>query len=251
MTARLLIDAGNTRLKWRLDAEDGPRVAGCLVHRDRPLAEALAELPDALARPSAIWCGSVAGSHFDAALDAALRARWSLSPTFVQATAAAGGIVSAYAEPARMGVDRWLAMIGARARTRRACCVIDAGTAVTVDALAADGRHLGGTILPGLQLMRTALYGNTRRIPAGPVLATPSGLGRDTAACVAAGVRHAVVGGITGSVQSAGAGAGEGLHCLLTGGDGAFLAPLLPFAVELVPDLVLDGLARLAGSAGA
>ena len=121
MTARLLIDAGNTRLKWRLDAEDGPRIAGCLVHRDRPLAEALAELPDALARPSAIWCGSVAGSHFDAALDAALRARWSLSPTFVQATAAAGGIVSAYAEPARMGVDRWLAMIGARARTRRAC----------------------------------------------------------------------------------------------------------------------------------
>lgn len=248
MTARLLIDVGNTRLKWRLDAEDGPRVAGCLVHRDRPLAEALAELPHDLARPSAIWCGSVAGSQFDAALDAALRARWSLSPTFVQATAAAGGIVSAYAEPARMGVDRWLAMIGARARTPLACCVIDAGTAVTVDALAADGRHLGGTILPGLHLMRSALYGNTRRIPAGPVPATPAGLGRDTASCVAAGVLHAVVGGIAGSVRSASP--DMHLHCLLTGGDAASLAPLLPFAVEVVPDLVLDGLARLADPAG-
>lgn len=250
MTGRLLIDVGNTRLKWRLDAEDGPGVTGCLVHRDRPLAEALAELPDDPARPSTIWCGSVAGSHFDAALDAALRARWKLPPTFVQATTAAGGIVSAYAEPARMGVDRWLAMIGARARTQRACCVIDAGTAVTVDALAADGRHLGGTILPGLHLMRSALYGNTRRIPVGPAPATAAGLGRDTASCVAAGVLHAVVGGIAGSVQSAGTGSGADLHCLLTGGDAAFLAPLLPFAVEVVPDLVLDGLARLADSAG-
>lgn len=242
---RLLIDVGNTRLKWRCDGDDGPMTAGKFVHRDRPRNEALADLPQLPVPIDHICCASVAGRDFDAALAEVLRERFGLAAVFVQATAVAGGVVSAYAEPARMGVDRWLALIGARALTDGACCVIDAGTAVTVDALAADGQHRGGTILPGLMLMRAALCGNTGRIPAQPMPDVPDGLGRDTAACVAAGVQHAVVGGIVRSVGCATASLGIAPRCLLTGGDAAMLAPLLPFATELVPDLVLDGLARL------
>lgn len=244
---RLLIDLGNTRLKWRCD--DGAAVldAGAVVHRGRALNEALAALPATLPRPAVVWCGSVAGAEADAILDACVQARWSLRPRFAHASAAACGVRNAYAEPARMGVDRWLALIGAHALVPGASCVVDAGTAVTVDALDANGVHRGGTILPGLQLMRGTLYGNTGRIPPEPVPAA-DGLGCDTAACVAAGVLHAVAGGIERSVASATAVLGAAPVCLLTGGDAPLLATVLHLDTRVVPDLVLDGLARLSGA---
>jgi len=160
----LLIDVGNTRLKWAMWRDGRRAMGGVFAHRETPLDAALSNNWTALPTPSSIHVASVVGPEVEQALTTFIAAHFAQVPQFVRSPAAALGIASAYREPARLGVDRFLAMAALHDATPRAQVLASCGTALTLDALDRDGRHLGGLIAPSPTLMRRTLSDATARI---------------------------------------------------------------------------------------
>ena len=247
--AALLVDLGNTRLKWAWLAQGTLGAARAVAHAGPGIAAALGPAWQELPRPEAILVGSVAGPERDAELRALCDELWGCEPRFASARTQAAGVSSGYDSPGQLGVDRWLALLAVHADQRGATCVVDCGTAVTIDVVDAAGRHRGGLILPGLQLMRACLLSRTRIPPFGAPPPRPD-LGRDTAAAVANGALLAVVGAVRETLARACATLGNPLRLVIAGGDAQTLAAALLEASELRSDLVLEGLAVLAGIEG-
>lgn len=227
----LLLDVGNTAIKWRLADADGLREQNGVAATRALLCEAVNTH-----EWKAVALSSVAGEVADTALLAALKAIRAVPVWQARAESSCLGLVSRYPEPARMGVDRWLAMLGARHANAGPLCVIDAGTAITLDLVAAQGRHEGGYILPGAELMRRALTADTGQIQVDALDAPTLAPGSDTQTCVSAGGWRAVM----GAVQSVLADYPEH-RAMLTGG----LAPVLlemGLAATHHPHLVMEGL---------
>jgi len=241
----LLADVGNSRIKW-VSCEQGEfQARGRAAHGEESWAELAARLWAELPRPARVVIVSVAGPKVRAALAAWIRQTWAIEAEFVVSTAVACGIRNAYAELERLGADRWVAMIAARALLGpRTCYVVDCGTAVTIDALAADGRHLGGVIVPGMRLMREALYRETRQIP--PEAGDARLFGQSTRDCVWGGALHAVASAIDGITDRMIASHGPGAR-LLTGGATGVVWPHLRGDYRLEPDLIFTGLRVIAG----
>ena len=233
----LLLDVGNTRLKWAL-AQDGVIGAdGAIVHEGKP-AEALAHL-DLDDEPASIRIVSVAGPVHELALDKTCLARWHRAPIHARSEAERDGLRNGYAHPQRLGADRWIAMLAAwQLSGRKACVVADAGTALTVDVVDARGQHLGGIIAAGLQTSENAVLGATRFPTRDTPLVDHAGLGLDTEACVRQGAMLSVI----GAVERATAVAPPNALRVLTGGDAARLRPHLAGQWSLRPQLVLEGL---------
>lgn len=239
----LLVDIGNSRLKWARAsgtdlgetgaAEYGAGLGPCL---ERSWAN--------LESPERVVVCNVGGETAAAVLTGWSLGRWGVAPEFVTARAAGGGVRNAYTEPERLGADRWAALVGARHLFGGAACVADCGTAVTIDALSISGEHLGGLILPGLAMMRDALLAGTRGIrPEGE--AEVSLLARNTAGAVAGGTLYALVAALDRIAADVAAELGEAVECVITGGDAPLLAPLLAGRWSHEPRLVLQGVAVL------
>ncbi len=244
----LLLDLGNTRLKaaWPLPG-GGVRLLGEASHREVGMDEALARILDGEAlEGQAALCANVAGAVAGESLGAALRASGGGSLAFLRAEREFGGVRCAYHDPSHLGADRWAALLGARALSGEPCLVVDAGSALTLDALAPGGRHLGGWILPGLAMMLAALeartgdLGNLRRASRA---AGEDEFPADTGPAMEAGARLAAVGAVRTARARLEAHCGGPARLLLTGGDAAVLGFALPDARH-VPDLVLQGLAQ-------
>lgn len=233
----LCIDSGNSRIKWGL--HDGAEWCRAGVV-DQGGAAQLAALVRELPRPQRVMLANVAGAAALAGLRQAL-APWADALHEVRASGAAGGVVNLYENPARLGVDRWCALIGARSLGAGPCVVVMAGTATTIDSLDGDGRFLGGLILPGLELMRRALARDTAALPlaAGHYAAYP----RCTDDAITSGCLEAQAGAIARAVARLGSEA----VCLLSGGAAALIGEHLGIAHRRVDNLVLAGLLRLAG----
>jgi len=245
---QVLVDIGNTRIKWAL--YDGKRLGqhGNAVHRDVRDA-ALQTFARTLPREATrLVVANVAGDAMAQGLRAVMGSRAAIE--FVATSAERFGVRCAYAEPQRLGVDRWLAVLAAHHRAAGAACVIDSGTAVTFDAVAGDGEHLGGLILPGARLLAAALDRNTSNIGATPAPAgAPKGLallGRDTATAVGHGAMLAISAALDRAVRTVAAAVGTTPRVYLTGGDAAELFAWLETKVEARADLVLEGLALFA-----
>lgn len=254
---RLLLDLGNTRLKAALgDAGGAITLLGDARHREQGMAAALAAVLDGTTAGAAVaaagadpaWCANVAGEAAGRALAQALQQRSGTALVFLKAGAEACGVRCAYADPSHLGADRWAALLGARGMTAGACLVVDAGSALTIDALAPGGRHLGGWIIPGLGMMLEALEGHTgdlaslrRASAAGHAAPFPA----DTGPAMEAGANLAAVGAVRAARARLETECGEPARLLLAGGDAEQL--LAAFAdAEHVPELVLQGLARAA-----
>jgi len=242
----LLIDIGNSRIKWAR-AEQGRVGAPISAPPEAASFEGLGQLPEA---PERVLVSSVAGQRLDAALCSFCEQHWSLRPVFAVSEPERLGLRNAYADHRLLGVDRWLAMLAAWSRCRSACCVVDAGTALTVDLVDAGGQHLGGYIVPGTRLMTAALEQRTADIarhraaePGAP--AGQAAPGRNTADAVAAGSRQAQAGLVRQALEQLGGSA----RLFLTGGEAAQLAPLLAGA-EHRAALVLEGLLLQLGASG-
>lgn len=244
----LLLDVGNSRLKWGLLVDGIIGETGYLPLDKLGRGDASLEslLPEKI--ESAIAC-NVAGAKIAETLAELVAATCGVTLRFVRSSAAAGGVQNAYREPDRLGVDRWVAMIGARATTGAACLVVDAGTAITLDAIDRDGRHLGGQILPGLRLMAVALDRSTSDLPqvdtrllrdntAGGLLAN------STEEAISRGILSAVLGAVEHVARSIRETDPDTI-LLLTGGDAELIQKHLQFAATLRPHLVLEGLACL------
>ncbi len=243
---RLFLDVGNTAVKWRTDRNG----LGVCDHGEHGMTACVERITQALGEaPEAVTGVSVAGRAATEALRAGLRAAWGdgLPVRFMRARAKSCGVTNGYASPARLGADRWAALVGARELTGNPACVIDCGTAVTVDYLDGKGRHHGGLIMPGLAMSRRALEQGTAGIRAEGE--RPAGLlARDTGSAVNGGTLFMLVAALDRLVGEIRAEAGDALEVLVTGGDAEALAPLLGTPARVMPDLVLRGVKRMVDS---
>ena len=253
----LLVDIGNTRVKWaRLEAGRLGR-GGAIAHQGRPgaMASLLRRVPRDVERVLAV---SVAGGKLDAALASAVRKRLGLRVEFVASTRKAGGVSNGYRDVWRLGADRWVAAIGAHAiansRSRsRPVLLAMAGTALTIDLVTASGRHRGGAIIPGPTAMVASLLSGTngiRRRAGGLRARDLQNKGRrlfadNTASALAAGSQFAAAAFIDRAFLEATRAIGARPLLLLSGGGAAALRRHLRSPVRVLPDLVLHGLAAL------
>ena len=245
----LLLDVGNTRLKWGL-LEDGHLTkTGTITHaklKKSGFSALTAQLPRQV---DCVLASNVAGQSFATRLAGVIGIHCNRDVHFAHAEKAGYGVTNSYRRPRRIGVDRWVALIGARAEFKSAVCVVDAGTAVTIDAVDRAGKHLGGLIIPGLALMATSLHLNTGEIPlvktARKPTASGSGLFANTTdGAVQNGARAAVTGAIERAAKALRA-AGLRPKLVLTGGDASRILKEIDGNVLHRPHLVLQGLARM------
>ncbi len=239
----LLLDAGNTRLKW------ARVVAGRWEERGVSGYDDPGELIRAAGRTGPggqCWIASVAGAARNHLIGQSLREA-GVSLHWLKSQPAQCGVISHYNAPQQLGVDRWMSLLAARSRSQDACLVVSAGTAMTVDALAADGQFLGGIIVPGMTLTAQALQQGTALVGQtdGQIRTFPC----NTADAVRTGAVLALAGAISLMHARLSSLSAERPRCLLTGGDTGLLMPLLAFDAECVPDLVLEGV-LLAATAG-
>lgn len=253
----LLIDAGNTFVKWRLKPESSEPEEGRFPTPRFGLSPAIGESLDKewgeLAAPSRVLVASVAGAAFDAALRDWIASRWNVPAEFVVPRRKAFGVTNGYRKPDQLGADRWAALVASRERAQSAACVIDVGSALTFDLMDAEGQHHGGLILPGLAMMRRSLAVDTARIAESETEAEAEEealLARDTHAAVTAGTLYGVIAVIDRVCADLAAEVGGELERFLTGGDAPTVAPLLSAPPQHVPSLILDGLDRIARSRG-
>lgn len=242
----LLVDLGNSRLKWAQGAPDSWHT-GAVAHAGENMQAVLDAAWGKLVRPEKIVLSSVVAANTRDVLLAWCQRRWSLAPQVVQARAEQLGVKHCYAQPETLGADRWAALIAVRGLTQANACIVDCGTAVTVDALAANGEFRGGAIFPGLQLLRASLLQGTGGIrdARGQANAVPA---CSTADAVAGGTLHGLVGAVTRLLDEQMRALGAGTQVFVTGGDAPLLLPYLKIGAREVPDLVLQGLARIAAS---
>jgi type III pantothenate kinase len=235
----LAIDAGNTRIKWGLWEDRGFVAQGSI------LTPRAAELPDALHMlPRAEFAigSNVAGATVRAAIEAAL-SPWRLPVSWIVSMASQRGVISRYENPAQLGTDRWAALVGARARCSGACVVVNAGTAVTVDALTAQGVFLGGLILPGLELMARSLAAGTADLPLQPGRFQPFPV--NSVDAIRSGALQAIAGAVDRMIHLLTA-QDAPTQLLLSGGAAETIAPILAREYVLAPALVLEGLVAIA-----
>jgi len=249
--AFLAIDIGNTRLKWSL-YEAGRPGAALLAHGAEFLEhiERLAEGPWADLQPPSSMLGCVvAGDAVRRRAEEQLVERFDCSPRWVVSSLAEAGITNGYDHPTRLGADRWVAMIGARHRMlaqgpARPMVVVMIGTAVTVEAIDAGGRFLGGLILPGHGIMLRALETGTAglHVPTGEVREFPT----NTSDALTSGGTYAIAGAVERMVQHVRQHCAAEPACYMTGGAGWKMAPAMNGDFELVDSLIMDGLLVIA-----
>lgn len=251
----LELDQGNTRGKWRLirtatGADTETEIVARGVFAPGPWwREAALPLVWKEQRPLRVRVANVAGSEVERAITARLLRDLGIAAEFARVTAECGGVRCAYSQVERLGVDRWLAVLAAHHRSSAPALVVDCGSAVTLDLLGIGGEHLGGYIVPGLGLMRRALYSDTDAVKVAECLASGMSLspGKNTEDAVNRGLPLMVLGAVDRAFDflhqycvTVGAPAPR---LLLTGGDGALLASLSEKPYLLLEDLVMEGLA--------
>ncbi len=246
MSQILVIDVGNSRMKWGLHGQRGWLVQGVIPNADIGTL-ALRDWQN-LPRPTRAVGVNVAGEAARVRVEGQLT-RWRLSVDWLVATPAAAGVTNRYERPSQLGPDRWAALVAARRRVLEGgaapapCVVVNAGTAVTVDALDADGVFRGGFILPGMRLMLRALAENTAalKVPPGDYHDFPT----NTPDALHSGALQAVCGAI--ELMRLRLTAGQRQACVYAAGGAApEVAPHLAPPVEVVDNLVLEGVLVLA-----
>lgn len=233
MKLRVLVDAGNTRLKWALATDDGWHAQGESAYDD------LSAFARHVGPAHACYVACVTSDDREAQL-AELLHDAGIEPMWLRSEARFGDLHNGYVVPDQLGVDRWMAMIAARRRTVDPVLVVSVGTAMTVDALAADGRFLGGLIVPGPTMMRHALQHGTAR--AGSESGSAQPFPRTTADAVESGIVAALCGAVLQQYMHLKAAAQMPPRCLLSGGAAEMLSPHLDVDAEYVPALVLEGI---------
>lgn len=236
----LTIDIGNTYIKWAVWNEAGISQTGSCEYSKQEPENVFAMWEDT--RPEKrVIVACVAGESVENALINWMQAHWSVEPEFLRSTAKLGDVTSAYTEPSQFGVDRWAALLGARSLYDVPVCIIDAGTAITVDLLNAEGGHQGGRILPGLEMMREALLKGTAGIQQAD--GEPVTFAINTADAVSSGTLHMLQAALIEICSSAGQCLGNNMKIIITGGMSEQIMSLHGMPEMLhEPDLVLQGL---------
>jgi type III pantothenate kinase len=246
----LALDIGNTRLKWAL--YDAPRSGAQLLEQGAEFLENIEKLADGpwsrLQAPTRVLGCVVASDVVRRRVEDQMEA-WDVAPQWVVASEAEAGLRNGYDHPARLGADRWVAMIGAYHHMlalgpAQPSVVVMVGTAVTVEAVDASGKFLGGLILPGHGIMLRALESGTAglHVPTGEVKFFPT----NTSDALTSGGTYAIAGAVECMVQHVRAHCGTEPRCIMTGGAAWKMAPSMTRPFELVDNLIFDGLLFIA-----
>jgi type III pantothenate kinase len=241
----LLLDVGNSSIKWGVLTDGTVVPKGSFRHHGGDLVTAMREHWLSLARPERVLVSNVGGPAVAECLETWTKSTWDVRCEFVIPPQAGWGVANAYVEPERLGADRWAALVAVRSQGLVPACIVDCGTAITIDALAATGEHLGGLIIPGVSMMRHALFENTRGIPNEGDGAVAL-LARSTRDAVTGGTLYAAVAVIDRVTADIAAELREPITAIITGGDAQRVTPLLAANFRHEPALVLEGLAIMA-----
>ncbi|MES2481238.1 MAG: type III pantothenate kinase [Pseudomonadota bacterium] len=247
----LAIDIGNTRLKWSLYEQARP--GATVLAQGAEFLENIEKLAEGAWRdlpvPDRMLGCAVAADAVRLRVMEQVEELWDVSPQWVHSSTAEAGLRNGYDHPTRLGADRWVAMIGAYHRMlsqgpARPQVVVMVGTAVTVEAVDAQGQFLGGFILPGHGIMLRALESGTAglHVPTGEVCEFPT----NTSDALTSGGTFAITGAVERMVQHVRNACGAEPACYMTGGAGWKVAPYLSVPVELVEGLIFDGLLEIA-----
>lgn len=230
----LLLDVGNTRLKWRLLNN-----AVILKEGGLSLADINSGLWAEMTSPGRILGSCVAAQTVQDQLNGLCEQHWKLAPEWLKVEASCSGLTNGY-DVQKLGPDRWAAVIAAFHRVKGAVIVVSAGTAITVDAVTAQGHYLGGLIVPGLHLMRQALAEKTARLP------LADGAFRDFPTQTVDAIYSGAIDAACGAIERLARRLDSNVPCVISGGDATLLASQLPLEVISVDNLVLDGLQVIA-----
>ena len=236
----LQLDVGNSSAKWRLLTKGRVVATGKYMAGDDASRRLLLKCA---AQVEQIWISSVAAPAAEAELAAVLREQWGVEPWFPRSQARTGTLINSYQDPARMGVDRWLVMLAARKRVSGRVCVVDAGSALTIDIVDASGQHEGGYIIPGPALMERALLLDTDRVRFEEEVDYNLTPGSSTAEAVRHGIALAQAGAVSLAVDRC---RDEPMALLFCGGGGEHLSLLAGRGGVYVADLVFEGLEVMA-----
>ena len=243
----LLMDVGNSRIKWGVLDDGEIRRTGHVAQdriRDSGLQALTTRIPHDVER---VLVSNVAGTAFATRLSGVVGMHCGCDVRFAHTERSGWGVTNGYKQPRRMGVDRWVAMVGAWGELQAACLVVDAGTAITIDAIDGSGRHLGGQINAGVEMMMQALSSSTSDIPSvKPASRSVDGdlrlFATSTADAVREGARNAVAGAVDRAFRALQSTAYEPV-LVLTGGDASRILNALCETPLHRPHLVLQGLA--------
>jgi len=232
----LLIDMGNSRLKWG-GAKGGQIITGQSLVNARINRQELIELWQGISRPRRIAVSCVSANQLLELVQSVAFELWPDADfVLVKSQAQAFGVVNAYQQPGKLGVDRWLSLVAVWRKYQQPACIVDCGTAITVDLIDADGRHQGGLISPGLTLMKKSLGQGTEALPFSGT-SHAFGLASCTEAAIYSGTLMAAIGLIEQVLTKQ-----PDMQLILTGGDAELIAGQLGIAAIVEPDLVLRGL---------
>jgi type III pantothenate kinase len=234
----LLVDVGNTRLKWAFLQESRLVTGRALVNQQITRHE-LVETWNMQTPPERLAIACVSSAPLlELVLTVAVELWPAIKIVRVKSKAHAFGVHNAYQLPEKLGVDRWLALVAVRNLYNKPACIVDCGTAITVDLIDADGKHQGGLISPGLTLMKKSLATGTEALQFhetnyefGPANHTEAAIYSGTLAAAAGLIEYVL------TKQS------NTMSVILTGGDAEIIATQLLIKPIVDPDLVLRGLA--------
>ncbi len=246
---RFLVDIGNSRIKWAsLSGTDTLENHGVLSHRSRSWHSSLKGNWQAMKQPKQVFIANVAGDMVAESIITVVREIWGLVPVFVTVEKNWGGLIHAYEDNYQLGIDRWLAMIAAWDRYHDSVCIVNCGTALTIDYISASGRHAGGLIIPGLVLMQKILSDETSDIDVQLSTNLSLDFGQSTSECVANGALYTVVSLIDRVISDLKSEYGNQFHCIITGGYGEEVNEFLLHKCDYEPHLVLRGLVVKSGA---
>lgn len=242
---KLLVDIGNSRIKWaQLYGASLNSCDACSFNKNEPV-RALRQSWDALPTPTQVFISNVAGQSVANELSAFVDSLWAITPTFLSVSREAAGVMNGYDDISQLGVDRWLAMISAWNSYKSSVCVVDCGTALTLDVVTVSGRHVGGFIVPGLSLMSDVLNNQTEQINSPPSYKPSLEPGRNTRDCISHGALMAMTSFITNVFNNVIREHGKDSRCIITGGNAEELKILLEADFDYDANLVLNGIALL------
>lgn len=250
----LLLDIGNTRVKGG-ELREGELLISSKTLSVENLQLGLDKLFDGIEVPTKVLISNVAGNKAKKEIEGWVKKSWDLTPKFIVAESEACGVRNAYPKPEQLGVDRWLAMLGAYNKGAglkgdfTVCdsplCIVDCGSAVTFDVVAVDGEHLGGLIIPGLSMMREVLSEKIQIQTDNQRKSKISPLAGNTQDAISDGTMYTLVAAIdriTGDIEKE---LGASVTRVITGGDAEKLLPLLSGEYIFKLNLVLEGLALM------
>jgi type III pantothenate kinase len=245
---RIVVDIGNTRIKAALEDAGHLRPLEACAWRNEALEPILARTLEQAITPDEILVANVGGDAAADALTLFCEARWGLTPRFMRVQRECAGMTTHYDDPSRLGVDRWLAALAAWVETRAPVCVVDAGTALTVDVVTAKGDHRGGLIAPGLSLMARSLTQGTAQLDIDR-LEPVAHFATNTRQGISLGCREAIGGLLQRVAERWMRELGVAPRWIVTGGEAALVREACAFDLEWVPDLVHQGIMIAADAA--